>query len=82
MRFPKLLSLPRILRLEHFATILVILDDEQLLLMKENGGVVQTVAFSAYTNTEKHEAFNKARQELLKKVGDEMGFERKDRSEI
>ena len=58
------------------------LDDEQLLLMKENGGVVQTVAFSAYTNTEKHEAFNKARQELLKKVGDEMGFERKDRSEI
>ncbi|MDO6601907.1 dipeptidase [Arenibacter palladensis] len=32
------------------------LDDEQLLLMKENGGVVQTVAFSSYLNTKKHEA--------------------------
>lgn len=31
------------------------LDDEQLQLMKENGGVVQTVAFSSYLNTEKHE---------------------------
>ena len=32
------------------------LDDEQLLLLKDNGGVVQTVAFSSYLNTEKHEA--------------------------
>ncbi|SHG32015.1 dipeptidase [Flagellimonas flava] len=31
------------------------LDDEQLMLLKENGGVVQTVAFSSYLNTEKHE---------------------------
>ena len=29
------------------------LDDEQLEWMKENGGVVQTVAFKAYLNTEK-----------------------------
>ncbi|MDX1326313.1 MAG: membrane dipeptidase, partial [Arenibacter sp.] len=32
------------------------LDDEQLLMIKENGGVVQTVAFSAYLHTEKNEA--------------------------
>ena len=32
------------------------LDNEQLLRLKENGGVVQTVAFSAFLNTEKHEA--------------------------
>jgi len=29
------------------------LDDEQLQLIKKNGGVVQTVAFSSYLNTEK-----------------------------
>ncbi|MGX1930280.1 dipeptidase [Flagellimonas sp. 2504JD4-2] len=31
------------------------MDDEQLLALKKNGGVVQTVAFSAYLNKEKHE---------------------------
>ncbi len=30
------------------------LDDEQLLRIKENGGVVQTVAFSSYLNGEKN----------------------------
>ncbi len=34
------------------------LDDEQLLALKENGGVVQTVAFSAYLNTEKHQKYS------------------------
>lgn len=32
------------------------LDDEQLLAVKENGGVVQTVAFRSYLNTEKNNA--------------------------
>jgi len=32
------------------------LDDEQLLAVKENGGVVQTVAFRGYLNTEKNNA--------------------------
>lgn len=32
------------------------LDDELLLQLKENGGVVQAVAFQAYVNKEKHEA--------------------------
>ncbi|MGB2555178.1 MAG: dipeptidase, partial [Flavobacteriaceae bacterium] len=34
------------------------LDDEQLMWIKENGGVVQTVAFSSYLNTEKHNAYS------------------------
>lgn len=36
------------------------LDDEQLQWLKENGGVVQTVAFSAYVNTEKDKKFKEA----------------------
>lgn len=36
------------------------LDDEQLQWLKENGGVVQTVAFSAYINTEKDKKFKDA----------------------
>ena len=51
------------------------LDDEQLKLMKENGGVVQTVAFSSYLNTEKDEAYNAYIKTILKKVADSMGLE-------
>jgi membrane dipeptidase len=36
------------------------LDDEQLLLLKENGGVVQTVAFRSYINSAKDAAHRKA----------------------
>ncbi len=57
------------------------LDDEQLKLMKENGGVVQTVAFSSYLNTEKHEARNEKIKEIEKQVMDSLGvkwLERKD----
>lgn len=57
------------------------LDDEQLLLMKENGGVVQTVAFSSYLNTEKDEARNEKIKVIQKKVMDSLGaqwLERKD----
>lgn len=45
------------------------LDDEQLEWLKENGGVVQTVAFSSYLKTDKHnehaEAETKVKRELL-----------------
>jgi membrane dipeptidase len=41
------------------------LDDEQLEWMKENGGVVQTVAFSAYINSEKDKKYT---DELVKKI--------------
>jgi microsomal dipeptidase-like Zn-dependent dipeptidase len=51
------------------------LDDEQLLALKENGGVVQTVAFSSYVNADKHAAHNEASQAILAEVADEMGFE-------
>ncbi len=47
------------------------LDDEQLQWLKENGGVVQTVAFSSYLNAEKHDKFSKAKDSLLKRVGEQ-----------
>jgi membrane dipeptidase len=50
------------------------LDDEQLLLMKENGGVVQTVAFSAYLNTEKHEAYVSFLPKFYKETANSMGI--------
>ncbi|NER13726.1 membrane dipeptidase [Leptobacterium flavescens] len=58
------------------------LDDEQLLLLKENGGVVQTVAFRSYLNTEKFEARNKFMSGLYKKVADSLGVKWYDRSEF
>jgi membrane dipeptidase len=41
------------------------LDDEQLRWLKDNGGVVQTVAFSSYINTEKDKKY---KDELVKKI--------------
>lgn len=51
------------------------LDDELLMLFKEHGGVVQTVAFSAYVNTEKTQAFNEASDKVYEKKAEEMSFE-------
>ncbi|MDC8004433.1 dipeptidase [Aureisphaera galaxeae] len=50
------------------------LDDEQLQWMKENGGVVQTVAFRSYLNTEKYEARNKVVKGMQEKVMDSLGM--------
>jgi len=47
------------------------LDDEQLGWLKENGGVVQTVAFASYINTEKDKKY---KEELIKKI-DELAKE-------
>lgn len=58
------------------------LDDELLLLFKENGGVVQTVAFSSYVSTEKHNAFATARTELLRSEGEKLGVKVLDREEV
>ncbi len=58
------------------------LDDEQLLWMKENGGVVQTVAFSSYLNTEKHNARNEYMQAIRTRLASEKGLEWYDRSEL
>ncbi|UJH67278.1 dipeptidase [Allomuricauda sp. SCSIO 65647] len=58
------------------------LDDEQLLLMKENGGVVQTVALGAYLNAEKHEARSAYMKEIYKKVADSLNIEWFERSQF
>ena len=58
------------------------LDDELLDLFKKHGGVVQTVAFSSYLNTEKHEAFDKASNELYERKAKELNFEMKSRDSI
>lgn len=58
------------------------LDDEQLLLMKKNGGVVQAVAFSSYVNTAKSEARAAYMKEINQKVADSLGIEWFQRSEF
>jgi membrane dipeptidase len=58
------------------------LDDEQLLWMKENGGVVQTVAFSSYLNTEKHEKRNDYMKTIYQQVADSLDIEWHDRSQF
>jgi membrane dipeptidase len=52
------------------------LDDEELLALKENGGVVQTVAFRSYVNSEKHAQWQAASDDLLDARAAELGFER------
>jgi membrane dipeptidase len=49
------------------------LDDEQLGWMKENGGVVQTVAFRSYLNTEKNEARSGVETKIGKEIMDSLG---------
>lgn len=48
------------------------LDDEQLKLLKENGGVVQTVALDSYVNKEKVKAREAELQKLALKVADSL----------
>lgn len=50
------------------------LDDELLELFKKHGGVVQTVAFSAYVNTKKHNSYYAALNALYNKEGKDSGF--------
>jgi membrane dipeptidase len=58
------------------------LDDEQLQWLKENGGVVQTVAFKSYLNSEKSEARAVYEVEVSKKIADSMGVKWLEREEI
>jgi len=58
------------------------LDDEQLDWLKQNGGVVQTVAFKSYLNTEKYEARNKALKEIRESIVDSLGLKWYDWSEF
>jgi len=58
------------------------LDDEQLMMMKENGGVVQTVALGSYISTEKSEARSAYMSEVYKKVADSLGVQWYERSQF
>ena len=58
------------------------LDDEQLLLLKENGGVVQTVAFSSYLNTKKDSTRSAYMKDIANGVADSLGLEWYERSEF
>ena len=50
------------------------LDDELLQMIKNNGGVVQTVALDSYIDLDKFNANNHASQELYKEVANELGI--------
>jgi len=56
------------------------LDDEQLGWLKENGGVVQTVAFTSYLNTEKFEKRVGIEVEIAKEILDSIGVKWSDRA--
>ncbi len=58
------------------------LDDELLQMIKNNGGVVQTVAFSSYVNLDKHNANKMASEKLYKKIGTELGISYLTRDEM
>jgi membrane dipeptidase len=55
------------------------LDDEQLLAIKENGGVVQAVALASYVDQEKATAHREALSALEASIAEEMGVARVDR---
>ena len=51
------------------------MDDEQLMALKANGGVIQAVAFRSYLNGKKHSAWQAKYDEILKEVGAEMAID-------
>ncbi len=58
------------------------LSDEELMMVKENGGVVQTVAFRSYLNSAKHAAYREAAAKIEQEVAEEMGFSMVSRDSI
>ncbi|MBM1107088.1 dipeptidase [Aurantibacter crassamenti] len=58
------------------------LDDEQLLLIKENGGVVQAVALDAYLNSEKIDKRAAYIKSMNLRVADSLGVEWYDSEEL
>jgi len=58
------------------------LDDEELQALAANGGVVQTVAFSSYVNSEKNDAHRAAMRVIEEEIAAELGFELVERSAI
>ena len=58
------------------------LDDDQLKMLKENGGVVQTVAFTSYLNTEKNDRLSAYMKSVYSQVADSLGIDWHDRSQF
>lgn len=58
------------------------LDDEQLMMLKENGGVVQAVAFKSYVNSKKNTAYNDSAKVIIAEVAKGEGFEVLERDAI
>lgn len=58
------------------------LDDEQLEWIKSNGGVIQTVAFSAYINSEKHDAYASVLNEKVESLAKTKGVKMISRDQI
>ena len=58
------------------------LDDEQLEWMKSNGGVIQTVAFSSYINSEKHDAYSSVLNEKVESLAKTKGVKMISRDQI
>lgn len=51
------------------------LSDEELMRLKENGGVVQTVAFRGYVDGDKHAAWQEASRTILEEEAEKLGLE-------
>lgn len=51
------------------------LSDEELMMLKKNGGVVQTVAFRSYLDSEKHAAWQEASRAILEEEAARQDFE-------
>lgn len=58
------------------------LDDEELELIKKNGGVVQAVAFRGYVNVEKNALRNKMANEILKEYAEKENIKILEREEL
>ena len=58
------------------------LDDEQLMALKNNGGVVQTVALRRYVDAEKEASHRQAQQALYREIAGDLGFELLDRGTL
>lgn len=58
------------------------LDDDQLIMLKKNGGVVQTVAFTSYVNTEKNDKRSAYMKGIYAQVADSLGIDWYERSQF
>jgi membrane dipeptidase len=58
------------------------LDDEQLMMLKENGGVVQAVAFRSYLNSKKNSAYADSSRAIIAELANAEGFEVLERSDV